>query len=199
MFPLGSVLMPGAALPLRIFEPRYQVMLDRVLAGDRRLAVVLIERGQEVGGQDVRSSVGTLAIVEEHQPLGNGQHAVLIRGIERIKVESWLPDDPYPQAKTVKWPDPVPSQEAAAKTGQLETAVESSLRQLLARASEMGYAVPPSTFEPPKAVDNKSFILAALSPLGPFDQQRLLETETEQERLEKLGTLIKEQLALLDL
>src|SRR6476646_848123 len=31
VFPLGHVLMPGAALPLHIFEPRYQAMIADLL------------------------------------------------------------------------------------------------------------------------------------------------------------------------
>ena len=32
MFPLGGVLFPGQLLPLHVFEPRYQQMLDHCLA-----------------------------------------------------------------------------------------------------------------------------------------------------------------------
>jgi len=59
MFPLGTVLLPRAHLPLHIFEERYRALARDCLAGDRSFGVVLIERGQEVGGGDVRFSVGT--------------------------------------------------------------------------------------------------------------------------------------------
>ena len=61
MFPLGTVLFPYAVLPLHVFEPRYRVMTRRCLDGDREFGVVLIERGSEVGGGDVRFGVGTIA------------------------------------------------------------------------------------------------------------------------------------------
>ena len=57
MFPLGTVLVPKAVVPLHVFEPRYQTMLVDVMAGDRKFGVVLIERGSEVGGGDVRTDV----------------------------------------------------------------------------------------------------------------------------------------------
>ena len=50
IFPLNTVLFPGAPLPLRIFEPRYREMLKRCLDGGRRFGVVLIKSGPEVGG-----------------------------------------------------------------------------------------------------------------------------------------------------
>ena len=59
MFPLGTVLFPHALLPLRVFEPRYRTMTAHVMRGDAEFGVVLIERGSEVGGGDIRFDVGT--------------------------------------------------------------------------------------------------------------------------------------------
>ena len=62
MFPLGSVLLPGSVIQLHVFEPRYRVMIQRcVESADHEFGVVLIERGHEVGGGDVRRPVGTVA------------------------------------------------------------------------------------------------------------------------------------------
>ena len=41
MFPLhGAILLPRVTMPLHIFEPRYLMMIDDVLAGDRLIGVV---------------------------------------------------------------------------------------------------------------------------------------------------------------
>ena len=61
MFPLGTVLFPHAVLPLHVFEERYRALTETCLRGDGRFGVVLIERGSEVGGGDVRFGVGTVA------------------------------------------------------------------------------------------------------------------------------------------
>lgn len=53
MFPLGTVLLPGAILPLHVFEPRYQQLVrDCLDAPEHEFGVVLIDRGSEVGGGD---------------------------------------------------------------------------------------------------------------------------------------------------
>ena len=66
MFPLGSVLLPAMPLQLRIFEPRYLKLLGDLVASDKpEFGVVLIERGQEVGGGEKRMEIGTLASVSE--------------------------------------------------------------------------------------------------------------------------------------
>ena len=51
MFPLGTVLFPHMPLRLRVFEQRYLVMLSDLLQSQTaEFGVVLIDRGQEVGG-----------------------------------------------------------------------------------------------------------------------------------------------------
>ena len=70
LFPLGTVLLPGASLPLQIFEPRYVALL-RDLAErppqERRFGVVAIQRGHEVGTdtEPVLATTGTAARVTE--------------------------------------------------------------------------------------------------------------------------------------
>ncbi len=52
LFPLGGVLLPGARLPLQLFEPRYLELAQRLAAEpeeERRFGVVRIRQGHEVG------------------------------------------------------------------------------------------------------------------------------------------------------
>ena len=96
MFPLGSVLLPGMLLPLHVFEPRYRAMVDRCLAGDHEFGVVLIERGREVGGGDVRTSAGTLARIAEARQFPDGRWALAAELGERVApvASLELPEDP---------------------------------------------------------------------------------------------------------
>lgn len=106
MFPLGLPLLPGNPLPLQIFELRYRMMLDDCLGRERPgFGVAMIERGSEVGGGDVRATVGTWARIVRADPLPGDRWMVLTVGTGRVRVEEWLPDDPYPRARLVPWPD----------------------------------------------------------------------------------------------
>lgn len=106
MFPLQSALLPGDTLPLRIFEPRYsRLVQDCLAAADPVFGVVMISRGWEVGGGDVRSDVGVLARIVEHADLGMGRYELIASVGERFRVTEWLPDDPYPRAVLEAWPD----------------------------------------------------------------------------------------------
>ena len=74
MFPLGNVVLPGELLPLNVFEPRYrQLVLDCLAADVPEFGVVLIERGSEVGGGDVRASIGTVTRIARVHAAGHRQ------------------------------------------------------------------------------------------------------------------------------
>ena len=79
MFPLGTVLFPTLVLPLHVFEPRYRVLVERCLGRpEPEFGVVLIERGSEVGGHDVRSSIGTVARIVDSKLFDDGRWALAV-------------------------------------------------------------------------------------------------------------------------
>ena len=98
MFPLSGVHFPGQDVPLHVFEPRYRALVDDVLAGNQEFGTALISGGCEVGGGDRRTGVGTLLKVQLAAPFEDGRWLLVTRGIERIRIVSWLDDDPYPRA-----------------------------------------------------------------------------------------------------
>ncbi len=96
LFPLNTVLIPGTVLPLHIFEPRYQIMLRRVLAGDQRFGVVLIHDGRpDISPAAWTVEVGTVAEVTDVAPLDDGRSNISTTGRQRFRVQL-LSDDYIP-------------------------------------------------------------------------------------------------------
>ena len=195
MFPLGTVLVPSMALPLHVFEPRYRQLVADALEGEGTFAVVLIERGSEVGGGDVRTDVGTRARIVEAAELGGGRLAIGAIGIERIRVERWLQDDPYPRAEVAVWPDPPAGSDDRDRLGPLAE----RLRRSLAMASELGESVPPAEVALSDDPALASHQLAGLAPLGPLDRQALLAAPTIGERLDRFEVALADLEELLEL
>jgi Lon protease-like protein len=197
MFPLGLTLVPGAALPLRLFEPRYRVLVHDMQVGDipREFGTVLIDRGREVGGGDVRFAVGCVAKVVHIQPLDpeETQWHVVAVGDRRIRVQEWLPEDPYPRARVADWRDPEP----AARAPELLARAHATLRRLLALVAELGRPVPELDHDLDVDLATASFQLLALAPLGDLDRMKLLAASSVEERLEQLDQLLVEETALL--
>jgi Lon protease-like protein len=92
LFPLGTVLVPGATLPLQLFEPRYIELLDDLVnALDvPEYGVVAIRQGHEVGTDAVRDlhEVGCVARVLQAAPIGDGRYLVLSAGVRRIRLDA---------------------------------------------------------------------------------------------------------------
>ena len=188
MFPLGAVLFPYALLPLHVFEPRYRLMTRRAMQSDQQFGVVLIERGSEVGGGDVRFDVGTLARIVQANELPDGRFALVSVGLRRIRVERWLPDDPYPQAVATDVPDEPPDSDDRA----LRHRVEGALRTVyeLVREIDARFGEPPALDVDPLRA---SYEAAAAAPIGPLDAQRLLEVDHAADRLSLLARMLDDR------
>ncbi|WP_051510510.1 LON peptidase substrate-binding domain-containing protein [Intrasporangium oryzae] len=93
LFPLGTVLMPGAQLPLQIFEPRYvRLLRDLLEAQDEQLpifGVVAIREGFEVGDAGVRAlhPVGCAALLTQAAVLGGQRYLVISEGTSRFTLD----------------------------------------------------------------------------------------------------------------
>ena len=183
MFPLGTVLLPGAFLALHIFEPRYQAMLTDLLAGSRRFGAVLIERGSEVGGGEARMDVGTIARIVDARTVGEGRWSVAATGMQRIRVVRWLPDDPYPMALVEDLPDVEQADRDMGAESARFGAVAARLRLVLGDLGRLGDPVPADTFECSGDPSTGTLQLGSLGPFGPMDRQRLLAATRTVDRL----------------
>ena len=184
MFPLGTALLPGAGLPLHVFEPRYQQLVHDCMAAPDgpRFGVVLIARGREVGGGEQRNDAGTVARILLDTEIGNGRHVLECVAEERIRVVSWLPDDPYPRAEVEPWPD---TESGPVNLSPLLGSLE-RLYDLLDRLTEGNAPPPPSPSELPDDPGERLFAIARHVPMGEADRYAVLSTPGPAERLEVL-------------
>ncbi len=194
MFPLGAVLFPHMLLPLHVFEPRYRVLTRDCLAGDRCFGIVLIERGEEVGGRNHRFSVGTIAHIQQAQPLDDGRWILLTTGTRRIRVLRWLPEHPYPRAEVQEIEDPPLG--AGAESLARETLRR--LRRVNVLRYELGLDDAPFMGELSSDPIRASYEATAIARLGPLDAQQLLELGSGESRLGALSTLLGEEARALE-
>lgn len=201
MFPLGSVLFPSLYLPLHVFEPRYRALVQHCLEGESEFGVVLIERGWEVGGGDVRTGVGTVARILQVAETDDGRYALGTLGTRRIRVIRWLDDAPFPRAEVEDHDD--------VSDGGLEEVrsslakVLTKLRRLHAQRAELGEpAVPLDRLD---QIDTDgdpvlaSYQASALALQGPADAQALLAEPGPNSRLARLHALVDDELVALGL
>jgi Lon protease-like protein len=194
MFPLGNVLLPSTLISLHVFEDRYRALARHCMDADRRLGVVLIERGREVGGGDVRFDVGTRALIADAVELDDGRWVMILAGEDRVRVRRWLPDDPFPRAEVEVCEDRPPGADAPARRDRLAQL----LRRVLADKVELGdTAASQDNVELSADLAVATWQAVGLAPLGPLDAQRVLETDGADDRLALVVSMLDDEAAVL--
>lgn len=186
IFPLATVLMPGARLPLQIFEPRYVKLLHDLLDGqDERppvFGVVAIREGYEVGDDAVKAlhPVGCGALLTQAAALEGERFFVVSEGTDRFHLDAI--DDtagtPYATAR-VTWLTE-PDGDASTVAG-LATALRA---ELVAFAASLGREPEPA--ELPADPRTLAYAVPDSVSLDVADRQRLLECVDTESRL-RLG------------
>ena len=191
MFPLSTVIFPGAELPLHVFEPRYQALVADILDADATFGTVLISAGSEVGGGERRVDLGTKMVVTGAVPFPDGRWILKVKSTERIEVTEWLADAPYPQAMVIPAPTPVTC-DLSASLASAKACVR-RLRMLMAELDEgPGCSI---DVELSDDIEEASWTICAMAPLGLSDAQGLLEESDPCARLERLGELCRLKIA----
>lgn len=98
VFPLPDlVFFPHAALPLHIFEPRYRLMVEDALRGDRLIAMALLKPGWQRGydGSPDLFPLACAGIIEEEVRLPGGRFNIRLRGLARVEILSFVQESPY--------------------------------------------------------------------------------------------------------
>lgn len=87
LFPLGTVLLPGGQLSLRIFEPRYLDLVKRCGRTGEGFGVCLILAGREAGEPAIPATHGTEAVIVDFSLTDDGLLGLTVEGRRRFRVE----------------------------------------------------------------------------------------------------------------
>ena len=147
MFPLEHPVLPGQLIPLQLFEPRYLALAEHLQGEvEADFGIVGIERGREVGGDDVRADGGVVVRVLEMSSLPDGRVSIVAVGTRRVRVDDWLDDAPYPRAMVTDWPDDVVEDGLARAAANLAAAVHALVDA--ARRNQPGLDVEVPSIDP---------------------------------------------------
>jgi Lon protease-like protein len=163
--------------------------------GTPEFGQTLITHGHEAGGGDERSMIGTVAQMVQIDALDSERYAIVAVGVRRIKVNAWLPDDPYPMADVDDYPDVDPD---PVGLGVQVAAAHGRVRAALALAGEVGDLA--FDIEETEISDDPlvaTYHLAAIAPIGPADRYRLLAADGPANRLDVLDEVLDDVEAML--
>jgi len=185
IFPLNTVLFPGALLPLKIFEVRYVDMAKECLKAGSPFGICLIREGEEVGTPAVPEPVGCLARMGEVDVQELGVLKVSVAGTERFRI---VASEVNRQGLIVGEIEQIAAEaEVRDAPGMIDCA--DFLRKVIAGIGAGRFAEP-FEFEDASWV---SFRLAEILPLRNDVKQKLLELTDAQLRMGILHRFLRQQ------
>jgi Lon protease-like protein len=186
LFPLNTVLFPGAILNLHVFEPRYRQMISECLDANEAFGVVLIREGKEAGDVDVLPhEIGTTAEICEVKPLPADRFYISTTGRRRFKIQNVVSRDPYLLVEVEYLEEELEDRNAVV---ELTDEVRGEFREYLRLLVEFSGTAP--DFDLPSDPVDASFLIGDALQVADTMKQRLLELSNTQQRLtEELGFL----------
>jgi len=169
VFPLELVLLPGAPLPLHIFEPRYREMVSECLERNQNFGVL---RAKEEGIAEVGCTAEIIAVTKKYP---DGRMDIVTQGRERFEVVHLNQERSFLQAEIVFISDD--------GEGASEKAVSQAI-ELHSEIMRLAGAQPASLTEIDPA--QITFFLAGSLPLDLDFKQNLLGMKSESERIQSL-------------
>ncbi|HCV95191.1 ATP-dependent protease La (LON) domain protein [compost metagenome] len=179
LFPLHAVLLPGAALGLRVFERRYLDMLRECSRQESNFGVCLILDGEEVGAPASPAAYGVEARIEDFDVGADGVLMLRLRGQRRFHVLRTRVRDNGLVLADVQWSAPDHDDELRPEHALLATVLEHIIEQA-------GSAFAPSH---PAQLEQAAWVgwrLAELLPLEEPQRLQLLQHDDPHQRLEDL-------------
>ena len=179
LFPLRTVLVPGGALSLQIFEPRYLDMVRECARNESGFGVCLILEGSEAGTPPQHAGIGTMARIKDFNTLPNGLLGILASGETRFRVHRTRVRDNGLLVGEVEWLHDGPSRPLPEQYAILSKVLERIMEQIRDDYPDWGE----------EYLDDSHWVgyrLTEWLPLDNLEKQSLLGLEDPEIRLQRL-------------
>jgi len=185
IFPLGAVLFPGGALPLKVFETRYIDMTRECMKSGAPFGICLIKEGAEVGAPATPHEIGCLASITDWDMQQLGLLQIKTRGSRRFRIlSSRIEADGLIRAAAEPIADDAVTGVRAEFAGCMIL-----LKALLPK-------LPAELIPEPHDFDNAAWLSNRLSevlPIPALAKQKLMELEDPDSRLEIIHKFLGQQ------
>jgi Lon protease-like protein len=180
LFPLGIVLLPGEAVPLHIFEPRYRQMIGECLQEQTEFGIVWLS---DDGLKEIGCAAGISEVLER---MPDGRMNVLVEGTRVFRLDRRIDDMTYPAGDVEVLDD-----SGGDADGELLASVRERYADIVERVTD---ARPPED----DLTSLDAYGMAATIEIELAAKQELLELRSEDERLQLLLKVFAEAMKRLD-
>jgi len=192
----GTVLFPQNVSPLVIGRKLSIAAVQEAVRSEKPIGLLMQLRDKdEEPNPDDLYTVGTVAEILRYITAPDGTHHVVCQGMQRFRVQAFLPDYPFLVARIERYDEPdVSSKELEARVITLKQKALDLLAQSKQAPDELVNAIR-SINSPPMLAD----LIASYLVSKPEDKQELLALFDIRERIDKLLELLNYQVEVLKL
>ncbi len=181
LFPLNVVLLPGATLPLHIFEPRYRQMVRHCVDNQSEFGVLL---GLPKGIVRVGCTAQVTEVLKRYN---DGRMDIITVGRSPFRITQLVNADAYAKDALLEGDvDFLDDRDA-----RVDARLQSELTRLYEVCHTLVFDDYPRNIEA-EATEYLSFVVAATLPLDLMWKQQLLELRSEADRQERLVGYLRE-------
>ena len=186
LFPLSVNVLPGAYLPLQIFEPRYIDMVSECLANSEGFCIVLFKDDENEENNEYLSyhDIATYVEIVDFNKLDNGLLGITVQGKHKIRIEDvWKQEDELLLGKIEKINEEDDNLSNDPEYLDLWNMVKEITNHPEIKKLNLNLDL--------KSSISVCYILASVLPLRPQEKQTILEFENNRDKLDYLKALIK--------
>ena len=194
----GVVVYPLMVVPLTVGQARSVRLIDAVAVGDRRVGLVASKDGDiDEPGPDQVYQVGTAAIIHRLIKAPDGTMRIIVQGVERIRIDEWITEEPYLKARVSQADDITPEED--------DLEAEALVRNVVDLFSRLVALVPHLPDELLMAVSGSSdprqlaYLISTSVRMEIPDAQNILELDKVTDKLRHLTTILNHELEVLEL
>ena len=190
-----TVAFPLTLQPLAVSRPGSIESINRALAADRLILLLLQDREEEDPTPEGLRAIGTVGIIRQMAKAGGTAVNIIIEGVARIRAEDVTRDGIALRARITPMPEQVTrTLEVDAHIRRIRELVDKALTLATGLAEELRGVV--------MAIDDPlrlAYVLATLIDMTPKDKQALLEENELVAKLQAVDDALTREISLLEL
>lgn len=194
----GTVVLPTTLVPLAAAQARSLRLIDDVMAGDRRVALVMQKDPElaEGAGPDDILEIGTVASIHQMMRVPDGSMRLAVQAIERMRVLEVTQEEPYLVARVQHLPEEVDDSVETKALGRNTLDLFQRLVALVPHLPDELVTAALNVDDDPRRL---VYLVASNLRMEPTDRQELLEIDAVRDKLKTLNAFLTKELDLLEL
>ncbi len=190
----GAVVLPMTVAPLGVGRSLSSEAINRALAGDRMVLLLLQKDDSDEPGADNLHRVGTVGVIRQMAKAQNGMR-ILVEGISRARAEFLQTDKGYLRALLKPMP------EVSERSVEIDARMR-HLQELVDRALSLATGLSPDVKALVQTMDDPLrivYLLASLLDMKADDKQKLLEEDSVIVKLDAVSRALAREIEVLEL